>query len=157
MTQADLKLEAFALPVADVDRAKKFYGDLGWRLDADFAFDNGFRVVQFTPPGSACSIQFGARLTKAALGSAQGLYLVVSEIEQARDALAASGATISEVFHITAPRRPVPARGRQRPRERPPRRVAPATVRTRLSAIRTATAGCSRRSRNACPDVLTPT
>jgi catechol 2,3-dioxygenase-like lactoylglutathione lyase family enzyme len=103
MTQADLKLEAFALPVADVDRAKKFYGDLGWRLDADFAFDNGFRVVQFTPPGSACSIQFGARLTKAAPGSAQGLYLVVSEIEQARDALAASGATISEVFHITAP------------------------------------------------------
>src|SRR6201996_4464276 len=99
----DLKLEAFAIPVADVDRAKKFYGGLGWRLDADFPFDNGFRVVQFTPPGSACSIQFGTKLTSAAPGSAQGLYLVVSDIEAARDALAARGVKISEVFHITAP------------------------------------------------------
>lgn len=116
MTQADLKLEAFAIPVADVGRAKAFYGDLGWRLDADFAFDNGFRVVQFTPPGSGCSIQFGTNLTTAAPGSAQGLYLVVSEIERARDALAASGAAIGEVFHTTAPGaqfRPEGASGRE--------------------------------------------
>src|SRR4051812_26054100 len=99
----DTKLEVVVIPVADVDRAKRFYASLGWKLDADSAFDNGFRVVQFTPPGSGCSIQFGTKLTTAAPGSAQGLYLVVAEIEQARDALAASGATISKVFHTTAP------------------------------------------------------
>ncbi|AMN40504.1 VOC family protein [Rhodoplanes sp. Z2-YC6860] len=98
-----LKLESFAIPVADVDRAKKFYSDLGWRLDADFPFDNGFRVVQFTPPGSPCSIQFGTKLTSAAPGSAQGLYLVVSDIEAARASLAARGVKISEVFHIHVP------------------------------------------------------
>ena len=68
---ADTKLEAVVIPVADVDRAKRFYGQLGWRLDADFAFDNGFRVVQFTPPGSPCSIQFGTNVTSAAPGSAR--------------------------------------------------------------------------------------
>ena len=73
--RADLKLEAVVIPVADVDRAKDFYAGLGWRLDADFAFDNGFRVVQFTPPGSACSIQFGTAVTSATPGSAEGLYL----------------------------------------------------------------------------------
>jgi catechol 2,3-dioxygenase-like lactoylglutathione lyase family enzyme len=99
----DLKLEAFAIPVSDVDRAKKFYGDLGWRIDADFAFDNGFRVVQFTPPGSGCSIQFGTKLTSAVPGSAQALYLIVSDIQVARDALAARGVNISEVFHASAP------------------------------------------------------
>ncbi len=83
----DLKLEVVVIPVSDVDRAKRFYEGLGWRLDADFAFDNGFRVVQFTPPGSACSIQFGTNITSAAPGSAQGLYLVVSDIEAARDEL----------------------------------------------------------------------
>src|SRR5262245_3535964 len=77
----DVKLEAVVLPVADVDRAKRFYGQLGWRLDADFAFDNGFRILQFTPPGSECSIQFGTNVTSAAPGSAQGLYLVVSDIQ----------------------------------------------------------------------------
>src|SRR4051812_22982684 len=76
----DLKLEVVVIPVSDVDRAKRFYGSLGWRLDADFAFDNGFRVVQYTPPGSACSIQFGTHITSATPGSAQGLYLVVSDI-----------------------------------------------------------------------------
>jgi catechol 2,3-dioxygenase-like lactoylglutathione lyase family enzyme len=101
--RVDLKLEAFAIPVADVDRAKKFYGDLSWRLDADFAFDNGFRVVQFTPPGSKCSIQFGTNLTEAAPGSARALYLIVSDIEAARDALAARGVKISEVFHAASP------------------------------------------------------
>src|SRR5580692_4249007 len=80
----DMKLEAVVIPVSDVDRAKKFYGDLGWRLDADFPFPNGFRVVQFTPPGSGCSVQFGAQITTAAPGSAQGLYLIVSDIEAAR-------------------------------------------------------------------------
>jgi len=103
VTQADLKLEVVVIPVADVDRAKKFYGDLGWRLDADFPFDNGFRVVQFTPPGSPCSIQFGSKLTPAAPGSAQGNYLVVSDIEAARADLVARGADVSDVFHPTTP------------------------------------------------------
>src|SRR5215470_8537418 len=95
----DLKLEVVVIPVSDVNRAKRFYQGLGWRLDADFAFDNGFRVVQFTPPGSACSVQFGTNVTSATPGSAQGLYLVVSEIEAARDELVARGAAVSEVFH----------------------------------------------------------
>jgi len=99
----DLKLEVVVLPVADVDRAKQFYSNLNWRLDADFAFDNGFRVVQFTPPGSLCSIQFGSNITSAQPGSAQGLYLVVSDIQTARDELAAKGVAISEVFHPGVP------------------------------------------------------
>jgi catechol 2,3-dioxygenase-like lactoylglutathione lyase family enzyme len=99
----DLKLEVVVIPVSDVDRAKRFYQGLGWRLDADFAFDNGFRVVQFTPPASACSVQFGTHMTSAAPGSAQGLYLVVSEIEAARDELVARGAEVSEVFHSGTP------------------------------------------------------
>ena len=99
----DLKLEAVVIPVADVDRAKEFYERLGWRLDADFGFDNGFRVVQFTPPGSGCSVQFGTNITSAAPGSAQGLYLIVSDIEAARDELAARGVEVSEVFHPGEP------------------------------------------------------
>jgi len=99
----DLKLEVVVIPVSDVDRAKRFYGSLGWRLDADFAFDNGFRVVQFTPPGSGCSVQFGTNITSAAPGSAQGLYLIVSDVEAARDELVARGAAISEVFHAGTP------------------------------------------------------
>jgi catechol 2,3-dioxygenase-like lactoylglutathione lyase family enzyme len=99
----DLKLEAVVVPVADVDRAKAFYAGLGWRPDADFAFDNGFRVVQFTPPGSPASVQFGTGITTAEPGSAQGLYLVVSDVEAARDGLAADGVEISEVFHPVEP------------------------------------------------------
>ena len=99
----DLKLEVVVIPVSDVDRAKRFYGSLGWRPDADFAFENGFRVVQFTPPGSACSVQFGAKMTSAAPGSAQGNYLIVSDIQTARDELAARGVKVSEVFHAGAP------------------------------------------------------
>jgi catechol 2,3-dioxygenase-like lactoylglutathione lyase family enzyme len=99
----DLKLEVVVIPVSDVDRAKRFYGSLGWRLDADFAFPNGFRVVQFTPPGSACSIQFGTNMTSATPGSAQNLYLVVSEIEAARNDLISRAAGISEVFYPTTP------------------------------------------------------
>ena len=101
--KVDLKLEAVVIPVADVDRAKSFYESLEWRLDADFAFDNGFRVVQFTPPGSSASVQFGSHITTAPPGSAQGLYLIVSDIEAARDGLAARGIEVSEVFHPGAP------------------------------------------------------
>ena len=99
----DMKLEAVVIPVSDVDRAKEFYGKLGWRLDADFPFDNGFRVVQFTPPGSGCSVQFGTSTTSAAPGSAQGLYLIVSDIEAARGELVARGVDVSEVFYPGTP------------------------------------------------------
>src|SRR5262245_65760830 len=80
----DMKLEVVVIPVADVERAKRFYGGLGWRLDADFAVADEFRVVQFTPPGSPCSIHFGKGVTSAAPGSAQNLYLIVSDVEAAR-------------------------------------------------------------------------
>src|SRR5215470_2950654 len=96
----DMKLEVVVIPVSDVDRAKIFYSGLGWRLDADFSFDNGFRIVQFTPPGSGASIQFGVNVTPSAPGSAQGLYLVVNDIEAARDELIARGAEVSEVYHV---------------------------------------------------------
>src|SRR5262245_19376361 len=99
----DLKLEAIVIPVSDVDRAKGFYANLGWRLDADFRFDNGFRVVQFTPPGSPCSVQFGTNMTPAKPGSAQAIYLIVSDIEAARAELAARGTKVSEVFHAATP------------------------------------------------------
>jgi catechol 2,3-dioxygenase-like lactoylglutathione lyase family enzyme len=99
----DVKLEVVVIPVSDVDRAKEFYAKLGWRLDADFPFDNGFRVVQFTPPGSACSVQFGSNITSAAPGSSQGLYLIVSDVQAARDELAARGADVSEVFYPATP------------------------------------------------------
>ena len=99
----DMKLEAVVIPVSDVDRAKAFYEQLGWRLDADFPFDNGFRIVQLTPPGSGCSVQFGTNITSAAPGSARGLYLIVADIEAARDALVAHGAEVSEVFHAGTP------------------------------------------------------
>ena len=99
----DLKLEVVVIPVADPDRSKAFYGGLGWRLDADFSFDNGFRVVQFTPPGSQCSVQFGTHITGAPPGSAHGLYLIVSDIEAGRDDLVSRGAKVSGVFHSGAP------------------------------------------------------
>jgi catechol 2,3-dioxygenase-like lactoylglutathione lyase family enzyme len=103
VTNVDLKLEVVVIPVSDVDRAKEFYGGLGWRLDADFPFDNGFRVVQFTPPGSECSVQFGTKMTSAAPGSAQGHYLIVSDIQAARDKLATRGVDVSEVFYPGTP------------------------------------------------------
>jgi catechol 2,3-dioxygenase-like lactoylglutathione lyase family enzyme len=95
----DMKLEVVVLPVADVDRAKRFYEQLGWRLDADFVTGPDFRVVQFTPPGSAASIHFGKGLTAAAPGAIQGLYLVVSDIEAARAHLVGRGVVVSEIFH----------------------------------------------------------
>lgn len=103
VTNVDLKLEAIVIPVSDVDHAKAYYGILGWRLDADFSFDNGVKIVQFTPPGSPASIQFGTRMTSAAPGSAENLYLIVSDIEAAREQLVARGAQVSEVFHPGSP------------------------------------------------------
>ena len=99
----DLKLEVAVIPVADPDRSKEFYTGLGWRLDADLSFDNGFRVVQFTPPGSLCSIQFGTKITAAAPGSAHGLYLIVFDIDAGRAELIDRGAKVSDVFHAGAP------------------------------------------------------
>ncbi|HKV26010.1 MAG TPA: VOC family protein [Candidatus Acidoferrum sp.] len=98
-----LKFEVVVIPVSDVGRAKEFYGNkLGWRLDADYAHEDDFRVIQFTPPGSGCSIIFGKNITAVAPGSAQGLYLIVSDIEAARDELRSRGVEVSEVFHGAA-------------------------------------------------------
>jgi catechol 2,3-dioxygenase-like lactoylglutathione lyase family enzyme len=105
----DLKLEVVVIPVADVDRALAFYGGLGWRLDADFRVRDDFRAVQMTPPGSPCSIHFGRGITAATPGSAQGMYLVVDDLEAARADLIARGADVSEPFHfesIGGPPRP---------------------------------------------------
>jgi catechol 2,3-dioxygenase-like lactoylglutathione lyase family enzyme len=99
----EYRIEVVVLPVSDVDRAKAFYGGLGWRLDADVAHGDDFRLVQFTPPGSGCSIQFGANIASGAPGSSQSLYLAVSDIEAARDDLVARGVEVSEVFHEGAP------------------------------------------------------
>jgi catechol 2,3-dioxygenase-like lactoylglutathione lyase family enzyme len=98
-TTADMKFEIVVIPVADVDRAKKFYTQLGWRLDADYAKDDEFRVVQFTPPGSGCSVIFGKNITNVVPGSAQGLYLIVSDINTARAGLISRGVEVSAVFH----------------------------------------------------------
>src|SRR6266480_1691382 len=103
VARVDLKFEAVVIPVSDVDRAKEFYKSLGWRFDADFRFDNGFRIVQFTPPGSGCSVQFGTNITTAVPGSARGLYLVASDIEAARNELAAHAVEVSDVFHAGTP------------------------------------------------------
>jgi catechol 2,3-dioxygenase-like lactoylglutathione lyase family enzyme len=103
--KVDLKLEVVTIPVSDVDRAKKFYESLGWRLDADF--NQGGRAIQFTPPGSPCSIHFGTHLTSAAPGSAQML-LIVSDIQAARDELVRLGVKVSEVYHYTGFNRVAP-------------------------------------------------
>jgi catechol 2,3-dioxygenase-like lactoylglutathione lyase family enzyme len=99
VTSQDMKLEVVVIPVADVDRSKDFYKTLGWRLDADFPGENGFRVVQFTPPGSGASIIFGKGVSLAKPGSVQGLYLIVYDIEAARAELVERGVEVSEVFH----------------------------------------------------------
>jgi catechol 2,3-dioxygenase-like lactoylglutathione lyase family enzyme len=98
----DMKFEIVVIPVSDVDRAKDFYSKLGWRLDADYDSGKDFRVIQFTPPGSGCSIIFGKNVTPAAPGSAQGLYLIVSDIQSARKALLDRGIEVSEIFHDQA-------------------------------------------------------
>ncbi|QEE30228.1 glyoxalase [Terriglobus albidus] len=97
--QVDMKFEIVVIPVSDVDRAKAFYTQLGWRLDADFAQGSNYRVIQFTPPGSGCSIIFGKDVTAAAPGSAKGLYLIVSDLAAARSELLARGVAVSEIFH----------------------------------------------------------
>ena len=97
---AEMKLEVVVIPVSDVERAKRFYGGLGWRLDADFAAaGDDFRVIQFTPPSSGCSVIFGKNVTAAEPGSAQGLYLIVSDVAAAREELLGRGVEVSEVFH----------------------------------------------------------
>lgn len=100
--KVEMKLEVVVIPVADVDRSKRFYAKLGWRLDADFSQGEQFRVVQFTPPGSPCSIHFGKGVTSAAPGSAQRIYLIVSDVVAAQAELAALGIDVSEVYHRTA-------------------------------------------------------
>ena len=102
----DMKLEVVVIPVSDVDRAKRFYSNLGWRLDADFVVGDAFRGVQFTPPGSPSSIHFGKGVTSAAPGTAQGLYLVVSDIVAARAELVERGVDVSDVFHRAGPGMP---------------------------------------------------
>jgi catechol 2,3-dioxygenase-like lactoylglutathione lyase family enzyme len=102
VARVDMKFEIVVIPVSDVDRAKEFYEKLGWRLDADYDNGKDFRVIQFTPPGSGCSVIFGKNVTGAAPGSAKGLYLIVSDIESARENLLRRGVTVSEVFHGVA-------------------------------------------------------
>lgn len=98
----DMKLEVVVVPVSDVDRAKRFYSDLGWRLDIDYKAEDDFRVIQFTPPGSGCSVIFGNNVTTAMPGSVKGLHLIVSDIRAARDDLLRRGIEISEPFHDAA-------------------------------------------------------
>ena len=99
IAKIDMKLEIVVIPVSDVEQAKEFYAKLGWRLDADYESGKDFHVIQFTPPGSGCSVIFGKNVTAAAPGSAQGLYLIVSDIEAGRKELMARGVDVSEVFH----------------------------------------------------------
>jgi catechol 2,3-dioxygenase-like lactoylglutathione lyase family enzyme len=102
IADVDMKFEVVVIPVSDVDRAKEYYGKLGWRLDADYDSGKDFRVIQFTPPGSGCSIIFGKNVTPAAPGSARGLYLIVADIQAARKALLDRGIEVGEVFHDQA-------------------------------------------------------
>jgi len=102
VARVDMKFEIVILPVSDVDRAKEFYVRLGWRLDAEFGSGNDFRILQFTPPGSGCSIIFGKNVTPAAPGSSKGMYLIVSDLEAARKELIGHGVNVSEIFHGSA-------------------------------------------------------
>jgi catechol 2,3-dioxygenase-like lactoylglutathione lyase family enzyme len=106
----DFKLEVVAIPVTDIERSIAFYKGIGWRLDADFKVGDAFRGIQFTPPGSSCSIHFGKGVTQATAGSANGLFLVVSDIEAARADLLRRGVAVGEVFHLTPGTPPVPGR-----------------------------------------------
>lgn len=102
VAKVDLKLEVVVLPVSDVDRSKRFYEGLGWRLDGDFTNGDNFHAVQMTPPGSPCSIHFGKGITTATPGSVKNLYLVVSDLEAARQELISRGANVGEPFHFTS-------------------------------------------------------
>ena len=145
----DLKLEVVVIPVSDVDRAKRFYGDLGWRLDADFASGDDWRLVQMTPPGSPCSVMFGKGFTTAVPGSVQGTFLVVDDLEAARAKLVGHGVKVSEVFHFNSILLLPPGQ-----RDACPARIRKAAPISRSphSTIRTATAGCFKRSRRGFPD-----
>ena len=145
----NLKLEVVVIPVSDVDRAKRFYESLGWRLDADFANGKDWRLVQMTPPGSPCSVMFGKGFTTAAPGSVQGTFLVVDDIAAARAELIGHGVDVSEVFHFEGDLHVSSGRTGRVPGRT--RKAAP-TSRSPHSAIRTATAGCCRRSRRGFPD-----
>ena len=154
-----MKFEIVVIPVSDIDRAKEFYGEkLGWRLDADYDNGKDFRVIQFTPPGSGCSIIFGKTVTAAAPGSAQGLYLIVSDIEAARKELLGRGIQISPVFHdaggVYAGTDEPYLFGGSGSAVRIPSIAA--TARSPRSRIRMATAGCSRRSQRGRPVASTP-
>jgi predicted enzyme related to lactoylglutathione lyase len=142
VNSGEFKLEVVVVPVSDVDRAKEFYESLGWRLDADIAAGEDFRVVQFTPPGSGCSIQFGTNISSAAPGSAQSLYLIVSDIESARAELLSRGAEVSAVFHEGGHGARFHDSGRVTGPAPDPTTPSPP------SAIRMETAGCCRRSRH---------
>jgi len=109
----DTKLEVIVIPVADVDRAKRFYEGLGWRLDADFSNGNDWRLVQMTPPGSACSVMFGKGFTSAAPGSVQGTFLVVDNLESERADLTKRGVTVTDVFHFAGDQLVLGAKGRE--------------------------------------------
>ena len=102
VARVDMKFEIVILPVSDVDRAKEFYARLGWWLDAEFGSGSHFRIIQFTPPGSGCSIIFGKNVTPAAPGSSKGMYLIVSDLEAARKELIGHGVNVSEIFHGSA-------------------------------------------------------
>jgi catechol 2,3-dioxygenase-like lactoylglutathione lyase family enzyme len=134
----DMKLEVVTLPVSDVDRAKRFYQSLGWRLDADIAVGGAFRVVQLTPTHSACSIAFGKGVTTGEPGSVQRLILAVDDIDAARADLIRRGIEVSGLFHLAG------GLFLARTRKAAPTRPMP------RSAIRMATGGCSRRSRRGC-------
>jgi catechol 2,3-dioxygenase-like lactoylglutathione lyase family enzyme len=111
----DFKFEVTTLPVSDVDRAKAFYEKLGWRLDGDYPYEDGSRVVQFTPPGSHASIHFGTGFITTPPGSLQGLYLVVDDVEAAREDIAGRGVEISEIFHEEGGTIPLADTGGRRP------------------------------------------
>ena len=147
----DTKLEVVVIPVSDVDQAKEFYESLGWRLDVD-RVDGEFRVIQFTPTGSSCSVQFGTNLTPAEPGSARALLLIVSDIDAAHDDLAARGVKVSDVFHCATGSVCRFRDAGADDRAPGPRPSATATAPTFRSAIPTATVGCCRRSRPGSPD-----
>jgi len=153
VARVDMKFEVVVIPVSDVDRAKEFYGKLGWRLDADFDSGKDFRVVQFTPPGSACSVIFGKNVTPATPGSAQGLYLIVSDIQAARkellDRTSRSAKCSTAPAASTLARTNLTCLGGNGSAVRTPSTAA--TSRSLRSVIRMATAGCSRKSRPAWP------
>jgi catechol 2,3-dioxygenase-like lactoylglutathione lyase family enzyme len=113
MGSTQMKLEVVVIPVSDVERTKRFYGSLGWRLDADFTNGSDWRGVQLTPPGSQCSIIFGKGVTTAAPGSAQGLFLVVDDIKAARAELIGCGVDVSELFHFAGVLRVSGTKGRE--------------------------------------------